>query len=61
MRANMVDAFYFLYKNRRLKPVEIVRRRGGRENDGGSKSKVYCKHINYHNLLYANDKKSRLL
>jgi hypothetical protein len=32
----------------RMKPVEIVLRRGGRgkrENDGGSKSKIYCKHM----------------
>jgi hypothetical protein len=32
--------FVFIYKKRRMKPVEIVlkKERGKRENDGGSKS-----------------------
>jgi hypothetical protein len=35
--------FVFIYENRRIKPVEIVLRKGEqrRENDGGSKSKMY--------------------
>jgi hypothetical protein len=40
--------FVSIYKKRRMKPVEIVLRRWGegkRENDGGNKSKIYCKHI----------------
>jgi hypothetical protein len=48
--------FVSIYKNRRLKPTEIVLRRGeegndGRRVDGGSKwNKIYCKHIcKYHN------------
>jgi hypothetical protein len=47
MRVNMVDVS--IYENRRMKPVEIVLRRGGeerRENDGGvNLPKVYHKHI----------------
>jgi hypothetical protein len=55
--------FTSIYKNRRVKPVQIVLRRGGggkRENDGRGKSKIYCKHkCKYHNvspvqILYAN-------
>jgi hypothetical protein len=29
--------FLSIYENRRMKPVEIILRRGGRENDVGSK------------------------
>jgi hypothetical protein len=57
--------FVAIYEHRRMKPVEIVLRRGGggakRENDRGVKlTKIYFKHIcKYHNvspiqLLYAN-------
>jgi hypothetical protein len=40
MRVNMVDVFCIHIRNRRMKPVEIVLRRGRRkrENDGGGKS-----------------------
>jgi hypothetical protein len=38
---------YFVskYENRRMESVEIVLRKeeGRRENDGGGKSKIYCK------------------
>jgi hypothetical protein len=52
----------FTYKNRRMKPTEIVPRRrvgGKRGKDGENKSNIHCKHIcKYHNistlqLLYA--------
>jgi hypothetical protein len=47
--------FVFIYENKRMKPVEIVlrkERRGKRENDGGGKSEMCCKHIcKYH--MYA--------
>jgi hypothetical protein len=58
--------FVFVYENRRMKPVEIVLGRGGRERRGGramegvNLTKIYCKHIcKYHHvspvqLLYAN-------
>jgi hypothetical protein len=43
-----------MYENRRMKPVEIVLRKGGgrkRENDGGGESKAYYKHIcKYHHV-----------
>jgi hypothetical protein len=42
-----------MYENRRMKPVEIVLRRGGgrrRENDRGDKSDM-CK---YHSVSYTN-------
>jgi hypothetical protein len=46
--------FYTYMKNRRMKPVEIVQKRGRRrkrENNGVGKSKIYCKHTyKYHNL-----------
>jgi hypothetical protein len=51
LKVNMVDVLVYVYKNRSMKPVEIVLRRGRkkRENDGGGKSKIYCKHIcKYH-------------
>jgi hypothetical protein len=45
--------FVSTYDNRRMKPVEIVLRRQGREkreDDGEGKSKIHCKHIHkYHN------------
>jgi hypothetical protein len=53
LKVNMVDVLVYVYKNRSMKPVEIVLRRGRkkRENDGGGKSKIYCKHIcKYHNV-----------
>jgi hypothetical protein len=31
MRVTMVDVFLFIYGNRRIKPVEIVLRKGGGE------------------------------
>jgi hypothetical protein len=43
--------FVSIYEKRRMKPVEIVLRRGGwgtgkRENNGrGKYTKIYCKHI----------------
>jgi hypothetical protein len=48
--------FVSIYENRRMKPAEIVLRRGGgekRENDGDGegKSKICGKHIyKYHNV-----------
>jgi hypothetical protein len=44
MKVNMVGVFVFKYENRKLKPIEIVLRRG-RENDRGGESKIHCKHI----------------
>jgi hypothetical protein len=36
--------FVYLYENRKMKPVEIVLRRGEiRENDGGSEFNIHCK------------------
>jgi hypothetical protein len=50
--------FVFIYENKRMKPVEIVlrkERRGKRENDGGGKSEICCKHIcKYHNVCLKN-------
>jgi hypothetical protein len=41
--------FVFIYENRRMKPVEIVLRRGeegrGRMMEGVNLAKIYCKHI----------------
>jgi hypothetical protein len=46
--------FVFIYKNRRMKLVEIVLRkgrRGKRENDGGGNSKIYRKHIYKYHII----------
>jgi hypothetical protein len=44
--------FVSIYENRRMKAVGIVLRGGKRENDGGGKSKKYCRHIcKYHNVF----------
>jgi hypothetical protein len=50
MRVNVVMYFVFIYENRRMKLVEIVPvlgvgRGDKRENNGGGKSELYCKHI----------------
>jgi hypothetical protein len=40
--------FVSIYGNRKLKPVEIILRRGGGEkieNNGRGKSKIYCKNM----------------
>jgi hypothetical protein len=37
-----------MYENGTMRPVETILRRGGRgkkENDGGGKSEIYCKHF----------------
>jgi hypothetical protein len=43
-----------MYENKRIKPAEIVLRKGEggrRDKDGGDKSKIHCEHIyKYHNL-----------
>jgi hypothetical protein len=42
--------FIFIDENRRMKSVEIVLRRGERENDEGGKSNTDNKHLRkYHN------------
>jgi hypothetical protein len=52
--------FVFVYGNRRMKPIEIVLRRGKGKNREGGKSKIFSKHLcKYYNvsllqLLYAN-------
>jgi hypothetical protein len=43
MIVHMVDVFLLLYKNRRMKPVQIVLRRGGRGRmmEGENPTKIY--------------------
>jgi hypothetical protein len=49
MRVNRCMYFVYIYKNRRMKPVEIVLRRGedrrGIMMKGVNTTKIYCKHI----------------
>jgi hypothetical protein len=49
-----VNVFLFIHENRRMKSVEILLRQGEgekRENNGGSKSKIYCKHTYKYNSV----------
>jgi hypothetical protein len=54
MKVNIVDVFVSIYGNRRMKPVEIVLKRGEWERKRtteGVNLKIYCKHIcKYHNI-----------
>jgi hypothetical protein len=35
-----------MYENGKMRPVEIILRMGGKENDGGvNLTKIYCKHF----------------
>jgi hypothetical protein len=44
--------FVFIYENRRMKPLEIVLRKGKKEErEGVNPTKLYFKHIcKYHNV-----------
>jgi hypothetical protein len=56
MRVTIVDCFVLRNENRRMKPVEIVLRRGKGEErrmmEGVNLTKTYCKHIHKHHNIY---------